>query len=772
MSTNISNKLMRHRAEYLHMSTDINKLMRHRSEYLNMSHQQLESCIVDSSGQQDDDETAKLNKMDSKRVTRKFGEKVRRDRLNSYITELASEIPAIACHQRRVDKATVLRLTVSYLKLHHGLKKKKLTQLWRPKFLAWDKIRNVLDEATNGVLMVISKDGSILYVSSKVITHLGHTQVDLMGSNIQSYLHPDDVEMFESQFTMTDNNTNVVIENQSMSSPHRFNSVQGQNRTFYARFSSSWKNDNEQVNYKMLHITASLMEDSEQSDTSSDGEKNVWMVAVCRPVSQALDQELSLTMSEFQKDNEWVSQHCLDGKILFTDHRFSLITGIMASETRGKSPYLFLVMDDLDAVALSHSKIMDINEISSTIFRMKTVLGNEVYVESSSVIIKDSWTKKGKFIVSINRCLEEGEGKAKLAAQRVRLLEFHQATERLSITNEKDEDENEKVSTTSSSCSSKFHKGSVSEPGYFNGSSISPHSDYSSVDIDKTKNSKPYLSELPDTQDSSGTCSQFLIQMWQMQSSPFNKNQVSSSLPTAETWTASPNADIQQNSLSSFIPSHKQNFISLSAQIDNCDKFNNEFDRIHHAGSFPPKLKKNSFAGDSSCGSCSNDDYYSPNSTSSSKLSSPASTVVKKRQRDSSDELSPLHGMAFGTADSPDINLETDEKDVHFTKGIMGFGNSNYELYNNQDYRPEVTKPALDREERHGMYRLRRLLESEPVLDGNKSFPVGIYGSRSSSLDTVEPHQLDEVENQKQHLQCLASKLDEERHHKCSDNTL
>ncbi|KAK3607037.1 hypothetical protein CHS0354_011597 [Potamilus streckersoni] len=310
----------------------------------------------------------------------------------------------------------------------------------------------------------------------------------------------------------------------------------------------------------------------------------------------------------------------------------------------------------------------------------------------------------------------EGEGRAKLVAQRTKIQELQGATKRLSITSEKDEDENDKVSTFSSSCSLKSLVVSIEDSGYLYGSSDSSQSDYSLVDISNT-NSKlcTCLSELHDTQASPGACSQFLTQTWQVQSSPFNRNQVSSASPTAEaeTWTASPNTDIQQNSPSSIIPAQKQNFIST--QSSNFDKFDNGVGTLCHAGSFPPKLKTFSSAGDCSCGSCSNDDYHSPNSNSSSKLSVSSSTVGKKRQRqDSLDELDSLYGMALGATDSSDINLETDEKDEHSAQGIMGFCDGIYELSNSRNYRPDVTKPVAHREERHGMSRLRQLLESEP----------------------------------------------------------
>ena len=46
------------------------------------------------------------------------------------------------------------------------------------------------------------------------------------------------------------------------------------------------------------------------------------MVAILRPVGNQAIREVSVAMSEFLKNNEWASQHGLDGKIWTIDHRF------------------------------------------------------------------------------------------------------------------------------------------------------------------------------------------------------------------------------------------------------------------------------------------------------------------------------------------------------------------------------------------------------------------------------------------------------------------
>jgi Helix-loop-helix DNA-binding domain len=54
------------------------------------------------------------------RLSRCGKEKLRRDRLNAYIGELAKIVPLVMQSSKKIDKASILRLTVTYLRIYHG----------------------------------------------------------------------------------------------------------------------------------------------------------------------------------------------------------------------------------------------------------------------------------------------------------------------------------------------------------------------------------------------------------------------------------------------------------------------------------------------------------------------------------------------------------------------------------------------------------------------------------------------------------------------------
>ena len=51
-------------------------------------------------------------------MSRNESEKLRRDRLNAFIGELAKLIPLIMTANRKMDKGSVLRLAVNYIRTH------------------------------------------------------------------------------------------------------------------------------------------------------------------------------------------------------------------------------------------------------------------------------------------------------------------------------------------------------------------------------------------------------------------------------------------------------------------------------------------------------------------------------------------------------------------------------------------------------------------------------------------------------------------------------
>lgn len=77
-------------------------------------------------------------------------------------------------------------------------------------------------------------------------------------------------------------------------------------------------------------------------ETTGTG-NDVIFVGIARLLKKRTITELSLL--EADKD-EYVTRHLVDGRIIFCDHRISIVAGYMAEEVSGKSAFAFMHKDD------------------------------------------------------------------------------------------------------------------------------------------------------------------------------------------------------------------------------------------------------------------------------------------------------------------------------------------------------------------------------------------------------------------------------------------
>ncbi|XP_067663673.1 neuronal PAS domain-containing protein 2-like [Haliotis asinina] len=337
-----------------------------------------------------------------KRLSRNKCEKMRRDRLQAYVQQLACKVPLVAMYDKKLDKCNILRLTVAYLRMHIGLKKMK-TQLydWCPSFFSCENRGRLLHEIVDGFFLLVSQNGTIVFTSTEIKTVLGHNQSQLIGRSVYQILHPQDHQVFNAQFL-----------------PFCSSDRCGHSgyRSVYLRMLNLNIANTASSEYSCVQLIGNLQQFSLLSRSRcSDNLNEKWLVSVCRIHRAHSIREISLV--DINKA-EWISQHHMTGEIFYQDPRSSCITGFHPSERVGYSPYNFLHHDDLEAVAASHLKIMKDDLVPQTIFRVKTASGTYIFIQSSSCVARDQWTKKAKFIVSLNQVLEQEEGLKKLALQK------------------------------------------------------------------------------------------------------------------------------------------------------------------------------------------------------------------------------------------------------------------------------------------------------------------------------------------------------------------
>nr|XP_023967851.1 aryl hydrocarbon receptor isoform X2 [Chrysemys picta bellii] len=374
-----------------------------------------------------------------------------RDRLNQELNKLTSLLPFPEDVQARLDKLSVLRLIVGYLKVKSYLMATVPNHgghiADQPGTLGGNGQMNLqingetfsegdmLLQALNGFVIAVTAEGYVFYVSPTVQDYLGFHQSDIIYQSVFELIHTDDRAMFQCQLHWSlnlppykepergtaamphvDSSTTTMDDPQHLP-PENSSFLE---RSFICRFrclldnSSGFLALNFHGRLKLLHGQQKRTEDGTLRPPQ------LALFAIATPLQPLSILELRTKTFIFQ------TKHKLDFTPVACDSRGKVVLGYTETELcmRG-SGYQFVHAADMMHCAENHVKIMKTGESGITVFRLLTKKAGWLWVQANARLVY----KGGQpdCIISRQRALSNEEGEEHLCKRSLQ-LPFHFAT--------------------------------------------------------------------------------------------------------------------------------------------------------------------------------------------------------------------------------------------------------------------------------------------------------------------------------------------------------
>ncbi|KAM4558591.1 aryl hydrocarbon receptor-like [Odontesthes bonariensis] len=357
-----------------------------------------------------------------------------RDRLNGELERLASLLPFPEEVTASLDKLSILRLSVSYLRaknffsvaltgrtaagaagVHEDDNKTGAPEGKIPE-------GEHLLQALNGFVLVITAGGGIFYSSHTIQDYLGFHQTDVMHQSVFELVHTEDQQELRRNLhwalnpphsaassasqdspeeeTEPDSSSSLVTYNPEQLPPENSSFLE---RSFVCRFRCLLDNSS---GFLALNIQGRLKFLRGQNQRQENGGKappQLALFAIATPLQPPSILEIRTKNMIFR------TKHKLDFTPLACDAKGKIVLGYTEAELRVRgSGYQFIHAADMLYCAENHVRMMKTGESGLTVFRLLTKENRWKWVQANARLVY----KNGKpdYIIATQRPLMDEEG--------------------------------------------------------------------------------------------------------------------------------------------------------------------------------------------------------------------------------------------------------------------------------------------------------------------------------------------------------------------------
>ncbi|XP_068428317.1 aryl hydrocarbon receptor-like [Clinocottus analis] len=364
-----------------------------------------------------------------------------RDRLNGELERLASLLPFPEEVTASLDKLSILRLSVSYLRAKNFFSvaltgaspaavnddDSKTTTAAAVASASASAVEakipegELLLQALNGFVMVLTAGGTIFYSSHTIQDYLGFHQTDVMHQSVYELVHTEDqqelrrnlhwalnpppaakpaITQDSPQEMDPDSSSSVVTYNPEQLPPENSSFLE---RSFMCRFRCLLDNSS---GFLALNIQGRLKFLHGQNQRQENGGKappQLALFAIATPLQPPSILEIRTKNMIFR------TKHKLDFTPLACDAKGKIVLGYTEAELRVRGTgYQFIHAADMLYCAENHVRMMKTGESGLTVFRLLTKENLWKWVQSNARLVY----KNGKpdYIIATQRPLLDEEG--------------------------------------------------------------------------------------------------------------------------------------------------------------------------------------------------------------------------------------------------------------------------------------------------------------------------------------------------------------------------
>ncbi|XP_065217591.1 aryl hydrocarbon receptor nuclear translocator-like isoform X2 [Planococcus citri] len=361
--------------------------------------------------------TTTANVPSSNRMMRNLAEKMRRDKLNTYINELSTLVPMVSNSPKKMDKTSVLRLATTYLRIHRVTEATRDQRNVLPQILSSSEWPQTLLDKMDGVMLIVTSAGKIVFISHNIEKVLGHTQTELMGHGLSNITFPPDLPELRRCLTPDKEDENCSDN----ANANNCTLVERQRRSFCLRLRHRCLARSEQPQYEPMHLNGFLRVPKKytcqaqkksrkcKGEMTATNSNEILLVAVMKPA-----REMTLMSIVEASQEEYVTRHWYDGRIVFCDQRISLVSGYLPEEVKGLQAFQFMAKEEVHWVMIALRQMLWNREgFGKSCYRLKRKNGDFIYMVTHGYLEPCEDLQKSTF-VCVNTLVSSEEGEREI----------------------------------------------------------------------------------------------------------------------------------------------------------------------------------------------------------------------------------------------------------------------------------------------------------------------------------------------------------------------